>query len=75
GDKFVHLLYQFARYVMIEDIKKLSVGTDIPFAEAVQLRPKDIYVAKARHRVANNKLFQVLQKEVYVNQEYGKKAQ
>ncbi|NXF72985.1 HAUS6 protein, partial [Sclerurus mexicanus] len=75
GAKFVHLLYQFARHVMTEEIKKLSVGTGIPFAEAVRLRPEDMYIAEARHRVAYNKLLQVLQREDFVIQEYRKKSQ
>ncbi|NXF10318.1 HAUS6 protein, partial [Smithornis capensis] len=73
GVKFVHTVYQFARHVMIEDMKKLSVGTGILFAEAVKLKPEDMYMAKARQRVANNKLLQILQKEAYVIQEYEKK--
>ncbi|NXR43495.1 HAUS6 protein, partial [Zosterops hypoxanthus] len=75
GAKFVHMVYRFARYVMIEDMKKLSVGTGIPFAEAVMWRPEDMYIAKARHRVAYNKLLQILQREDFVIQEYEKKAQ
>ncbi|NXA12510.1 HAUS6 protein, partial [Sapayoa aenigma] len=75
GVKFINVVYQFARHVMIEDIKKLSVGTGILFAEAVNLRRLGVYMAKARHRVASNKLLQILQKEVYVIQEYEKKAQ
>ncbi|NXA78219.1 HAUS6 protein, partial [Thryothorus ludovicianus] len=75
GAKFVNVFYHFARYVMIEDMKKLSVGTGIPFAEAVMWRPKDMYIAKARHRVAYNKLLQILQKEDFVIQEYKEKAQ
>ncbi|NXB14267.1 HAUS6 protein, partial [Rhagologus leucostigma] len=74
GARFVHVVYCFARYVMIEDMRKLSVGTGIPFAEAVKRRPKDMYIAKARHRVAYNKLLQILQREDFVMQEYGKKA-
>ncbi|NXK65969.1 HAUS6 protein, partial [Sylvietta virens] len=74
GAKFVHMVYHFARYVMIEDMKKLSVGTGIPFAEAVMWRPEDIYIAKARHRVAYNKLLQILQRRDFVVQEYLKKA-
>ncbi|NXH86080.1 HAUS6 protein, partial [Edolisoma coerulescens] len=73
GAKFVHIAYSLARYVMIEDMKKLSVGTGIPFAEAVMWRPKDTYMANARHRVAYNKLLQNLQRQVFVNQEYWKK--
>ncbi|NXS82003.1 HAUS6 protein, partial [Erpornis zantholeuca] len=74
GARFVHLTYSFARYVMIQDMKKLSVGTGIPFAEAVKRRPKDMYIAKARHRVAYNKLLQILQREDFVIQEYRKKV-
>ncbi|NWI96706.1 HAUS6 protein, partial [Pitta sordida] len=75
GVKVVHKVYRFARHVMIEDMKKLSAGMDILFPEAVKLRSEDMYLAKARHRVANNKLLQILQKEVYVIQEYKEKAQ
>ncbi|NXB60932.1 HAUS6 protein, partial [Struthidea cinerea] len=75
GARFIHVAYSFARYVMIEDMKKLSVGTGIPFAEAVKRRPKDMYIARARRRVAYNKLLQILQKEDCIIQEYGKKAQ
>ncbi|NXK37999.1 HAUS6 protein, partial [Piprites chloris] len=75
GAKFIHLVYLFARYVMIEDMKKFSVGTRIPFAEAVTVTPEDKYVAKARRRVGYNKLLQILQKENVVIQEYRKKAQ
>ncbi|XP_039946800.1 HAUS augmin-like complex subunit 6 isoform X2 [Hirundo rustica] len=75
GVKFVDMVYSFARYVMIEDMKKLSVGTGIPFAEAVMQGPKDMSIAKARHRVAYNKLLQILQREDFVLQEYKKKAQ
>ncbi|NXY15297.1 HAUS6 protein, partial [Atrichornis clamosus] len=74
GAKFVHVLYHFARYVMIEDLKKLSVGSGIPFAEAIMWRPGDMYMAKARHRVAYNKLLQILQKEDFIIQEYWEKA-
>ncbi|NXE92185.1 HAUS6 protein, partial [Menura novaehollandiae] len=73
GAKFVHKAYQFARYVMIEDMKKLSVGTGIPFAEAVMWRPEDMYIAKARHRVAYNKLLQILKKRDFAIQEYEKR--
>ncbi|NWI41218.1 HAUS6 protein, partial [Picathartes gymnocephalus] len=73
GAKFVHLTCQFARYVMIENMKKLSVGTGVPSAEAVMWRPEDMYIAKARHRVAYNKLLQILQREDFVIQEYREK--
>ncbi|NWY42522.1 HAUS6 protein, partial [Sylvia atricapilla] len=75
GDKFVHMIYHFARHVMIKHMKKLSVGTGIPFAEAVMWRPEDMYMAEARHRVAYNKLLQILQREDFLVKEYKKKAQ
>ncbi|NXI79808.1 HAUS6 protein, partial [Rhipidura dahli] len=75
GARFIHMVYCFARYVMIENIKKISVGTGIPFAEAVKQRPKDMYIARARHRVAYNKLLQILQREDFVIQEYRKKRE
>ncbi|NXQ34164.1 HAUS6 protein, partial [Alaudala cheleensis] len=75
GARFVHIVYCFARYVMIEETKKLCGGTGIPFAEAVVWTPEDMYIAEARHRVAYHKLLQVLQREDFVVQEYKKKAQ
>ncbi|NWU09459.1 HAUS6 protein, partial [Cephalopterus ornatus] len=75
GAKFVHTVYRFARYVMIEDLKKLSVGNCIPFAEAVTLTPENRYIVKARRRVGYNKLLQILQKQDIIIQEYGKRAQ
>ncbi|NWV81202.1 HAUS6 protein, partial [Dasyornis broadbenti] len=75
GAKFIHLFYCFAKYVMIENMRKLSIGTAIPFAEAIKWRPEDMHIAQARHRVAYNKLLQILQREDFIIQEYGKKAQ
>ncbi|NXP36141.1 HAUS6 protein, partial [Leiothrix lutea] len=75
GAKFVHMVYCFARYVMMEHMKKLSVGTGMPFAAAVMWRPEDMYIAKARHRVAYSKLLHILQRKDFVTQEYKKKAQ
>ncbi|NWW27716.1 HAUS6 protein, partial [Falcunculus frontatus] len=73
GARFIHVAYCFARYVMIEKTKKLSVGTGIPFAEAVKRRPKDVGVQKARRRVAYSKLLQILQRQDFVLKEYRKK--
>ncbi|NXN20203.1 HAUS6 protein, partial [Indicator maculatus] len=70
-----HLFYQFARYVMLKDLEANSVGFDIPFAEAVEARPEDVHMAKARRRVAYNKLLQIFQKEEFVRQEHEQKAQ
>ncbi|NXC51490.1 HAUS6 protein, partial [Aleadryas rufinucha] len=74
GARFVHMAYCFTRHVMIEEMKKLSVGTGIPFAEAVKQRSKDMCLAKARRRAAYNKLLQILQRGDFVLQEYRKKA-
>ncbi|NXK03818.1 HAUS6 protein, partial [Herpetotheres cachinnans] len=71
GPKFIHLFYQFARHVVVKDMKTNCVGTDIPFA--VKLSPEDMYMANARHRVAYNKLLTIFQKEDFVLQEYEKK--
>ncbi|XP_009956503.1 PREDICTED: HAUS augmin-like complex subunit 6, partial [Leptosomus discolor] len=75
GPKFVHLFYWFARHVVVEDMKTNSLGTDTPFSEALKLRPKDVHMAKARCRVAYNKLLQIFQKQDFVIREYEKKAQ
>ncbi|PKU35836.1 haus augmin-like complex subunit 6 [Limosa lapponica baueri] len=75
GPKFIQLMYQFARHAVLEDMKRNSIGTDIPFAEAVKLTPKGVNMASARCRVASNKLLQILQKENLVIQEYKKKEQ
>ncbi|NXH14258.1 HAUS6 protein, partial [Bucco capensis] len=75
GHKFIRLFYWFARHVLIEDMKMNSVGIDIPFAEAVKLRPKDVYMAKARNRIAYNKLLQIFQRKDFVIQEHDIKAQ
>ncbi|XP_025953628.2 HAUS augmin-like complex subunit 6 isoform X2 [Dromaius novaehollandiae] len=75
GPKFIRLMYQFARYVVIQDMKVNSVGTGIPFAQTAKLRPQDLYKAKARYRVAYNKFLQTLQKEDFIIQEYKKKSQ
>ncbi|NXN92626.1 HAUS6 protein, partial [Rhinopomastus cyanomelas] len=71
--KFVHLMYQWARYVLIEDMKRNSVGTDIPFAEAVKWSPSDKHMAKARRTVAYNKLLQIFQRKYFVTQEHKRK--
>ncbi|XP_035165367.1 HAUS augmin-like complex subunit 6 [Oxyura jamaicensis] len=75
GPKFIHLMYRLARYVMIENLRKNSVDSDVSFAEAVNETPEDMYKAEARCTVACNKLLQILQKEDIIIQEYNKKSQ
>ncbi|XP_019373069.1 PREDICTED: HAUS augmin-like complex subunit 6 isoform X8 [Gavialis gangeticus] len=68
-------MYHFARYVMIQAMRKDCKDAGIYFPEAVILRPDDLYRAAARCKVASNKFLQVVQKEDFVIQEYQKKAQ
>ncbi|XP_019410443.1 PREDICTED: HAUS augmin-like complex subunit 6 isoform X8 [Crocodylus porosus] len=75
GPKFIHLMYHFARYVMIQAMRTDCKDAGIYFPEAVILRPDDLYRAAARCKVASNKFLQVVQKEDFVIQEYQKKAQ
>ncbi|NWZ32365.1 HAUS6 protein, partial [Asarcornis scutulata] len=75
GSKFIHLMYRFARYVMIKNLKKNSVGSDTSFTEAVNLIPEDMCKAKVRCNVARNKLLQILQKKDIIIREYNKKSQ
>ncbi|KAM8984830.1 HAUS augmin-like complex subunit 6 isoform 2-T2 [Ara ararauna] len=74
GSKFVHMFYLLTKHVLIEDMKKNSVGTGKLIAKAVKLRCRNIYMAKARCRVAYNKLLQIFLKEHFIIQEYQKKA-
>ncbi|KAM6230460.1 HAUS augmin-like complex subunit 6 [Porphyrio hochstetteri] len=62
GEKTVHCILRF------------SPGTDIPFAEGVQFKPKDMYMAQARCGIACNKLRQIFQREDFVIQEYMQKS-
>ncbi|NXA48218.1 HAUS6 protein, partial [Nothocercus julius] len=74
GPKFIDLMYQFARYVLIQDIKVNSAGTGIPFADVANLMQDNPYLTKARSRMACNKLLQMLQKEDFITREHKKKA-
>ncbi|XP_030326530.1 HAUS augmin-like complex subunit 6 isoform X2 [Strigops habroptila] len=74
GPKFIRMFYSFARHVLVEDMKKNSVGADMLIAKAVKLTHRNMYMAKARCRVAYNKLLQIFVKEHLVIQEYQKKA-
>ncbi|XP_062464985.1 HAUS augmin-like complex subunit 6 [Pezoporus occidentalis] len=74
GFKFIRMFYLFAKHVLVEDMKRNSVGTDKLIAKAVKLRCRNMYMAKARCRVAYNKLLQIFLKEHFIIQEYQKKA-
>ncbi|XP_025047534.1 HAUS augmin-like complex subunit 6 isoform X1 [Alligator sinensis] len=75
GPKFIHLMYHFARYVIIQAMRKDCKDAGMYFPEAVILRPDELYKAAARCKVASNKFLQIVQKEDFVIQEYQKKAQ
>ncbi|XP_061211264.1 HAUS augmin-like complex subunit 6 [Neopsephotus bourkii] len=74
GSRFIHMFYLFAKHVLTEDMKKNSVGTDKLVAKSVMLRPRNMYTAKSRCRVAYNKILQIFLKEHFIIQEYQKKA-
>uniref|UniRef100_A0A8C3XX64 HAUS augmin like complex subunit 6 n=1 Tax=Chelydra serpentina TaxID=8475 RepID=A0A8C3XX64_CHESE len=65
GPKFIHLMYHFARYVIVQHMKKDSVNS----------RPHDSYKAAARYRVACIRFLQSIQREDFVIREYQRKAQ
>ncbi|XP_070794689.1 HAUS augmin-like complex subunit 6 [Pituophis catenifer annectens] len=74
GPKFIHLMFHFARYVIMHHIKVDSLGAGIPYPEAVNLRTPDLNMAVAKYQVAFNRFSQCLQKEDLMIQELQKKA-
>ncbi|XP_021236996.1 HAUS augmin-like complex subunit 6 [Numida meleagris] len=74
GRKFIHLMYQFARHVVVEDLRKSSAGSNKPFAEAVSFSPEDMCKADERYRVACNELLQTLLKKDYIIRKYRQKS-
>ncbi|NXC42303.1 HAUS6 protein, partial [Penelope pileata] len=75
GPKFIDLMYRFARYVLIRNLRKYSAGTGKPIIKAVDLSPKNIREASARCRVACNEFLQILQKKDFISRNYRKKSQ
>ncbi|XP_041436010.1 HAUS augmin-like complex subunit 6 isoform X2 [Xenopus laevis] len=75
GPKFVHLLYHFARYVMLQHIKRDADGANVFIAEALQCKIQDPQKALARNKLARQKYLRVLQRENHVIEEYQRKAQ
>ncbi|XP_061486678.1 HAUS augmin-like complex subunit 6 [Rhineura floridana] len=75
GPKFIHLMYHFARYVLMHHIKADSADASMHYPEAVNSRPLDFNIAVAKYRVAQNRFLQNLQKEDLIIQELQKKAQ
>ncbi|KAM3845539.1 HAUS augmin-like complex subunit 6 isoform 2-T2 [Vipera latastei] len=74
GPKFIHLMFHFARYVLMHHIKVDCLGAGIPYPEAVNLRSPDLNMAVAKCQVALNRFSQCLQKEDLMIQELQKKA-
>lgn len=73
GPKFIFLMFNFAQYVVLQQIKKVA-DEDFLF-DSLSTKPKDIYTAVARNKVAHIQFFQIVQKEDAVIQEYKRKAQ
>uniref|UniRef100_A0A8C6XMR7 HAUS augmin like complex subunit 6 n=1 Tax=Naja naja TaxID=35670 RepID=A0A8C6XMR7_NAJNA len=74
GPKFIHLMFHFARYVIMHHIKVDSLGAGIPYLEAVNSRSPDLNMAVAKYQVALNRFSQCLQKEDLMIQELQKKV-
>ncbi|XP_030050082.1 HAUS augmin-like complex subunit 6 isoform X2 [Microcaecilia unicolor] len=75
GPKFVHLMYHFARYVVLQHIKRETEGGNACFYDSLNSKPQDLQKALARNKVAHNRFLQVIQREDTVIQEYQQKAQ
>ncbi|XP_038625741.1 HAUS augmin-like complex subunit 6 [Tachyglossus aculeatus] len=75
GPKFVRLMYQFARFVLMQYIKTNSEGGGTCFVETFNSRPQDLHKSIARYHVTCNRFLRILHKEDFVIQEYQKKAQ
>nr|XP_033776551.1 HAUS augmin-like complex subunit 6 [Geotrypetes seraphini] len=75
GAKFVHLMYHFARYVVLQHIKKDTEGVDSSFCDSLNSKPKDLQKALARNKVAHNRFLQIIQREDTIIHKYQQKAQ
>ncbi|XP_075681827.1 HAUS augmin-like complex subunit 6 isoform X2 [Rhinoderma darwinii] len=75
GPKFVQLLYHFAKYVMLQHIKR-DVDDESSFIpDALQCRFQDPQKSLARNIVARHRYLRTLQRENFVSKEYQRKAQ
>ncbi|XP_031413170.1 HAUS augmin-like complex subunit 6 isoform X2 [Meleagris gallopavo] len=68
-------MYQFARHVLVEDLRKSYADSNIPFVQAVHFSPKDIHEADETCRVAHNELLQILLRKDYIIRKYKKTSQ
>lgn len=75
GGKFIHLMYRFARHVVVEDLRKSSAESNKPFVETIRCSPEDTCEANERCRAACNELLQILMRKDYIIQKYEKTSQ
>lgn len=75
GPKFVQLLYYFARYVMLQHIKRNVDGTHAYIPDSLQFQIQDPEKALARNKVARQRYLRTLQRENVVIKQYQEKAQ
>uniref|UniRef100_A0A8C5LXP5 HAUS augmin like complex subunit 6 n=1 Tax=Leptobrachium leishanense TaxID=445787 RepID=A0A8C5LXP5_9ANUR len=75
GPKFVHLLYHFVRYVMLQHIRKDADDASSYIAEALQVRIQDPQKALERNNLARQRYLRMLQRENSMIMEYQRKAQ
>ncbi|KAM4050475.1 HAUS augmin-like complex subunit 6 [Anomaloglossus baeobatrachus] len=75
GPKFVQLLYHFAKYVMLQHIKRDVDAENFFIPDALQSRIQDPQKSQARNIVARSRYLQTLQRENFVIKEYQSKTQ
>lgn len=75
GSKFIHLMYHFARYVVIKYIKSNSKHSSIRFTETFYGKSQDLHKCIARCHVARNRFLQILQREDCVIRKYQENVQ
>ncbi|XP_037347907.1 HAUS augmin-like complex subunit 6 [Talpa occidentalis] len=75
GSKFIHLMYHFARFVVIKYIKSNSKNSSIRFTETLNVKSQDLHKCVARCHVARNRFLQILQRQDCVNRKYQECAQ
>ncbi|XP_018412364.1 PREDICTED: HAUS augmin-like complex subunit 6 [Nanorana parkeri] len=75
GPKFIQLLYHFARYVMLQHIKRNVDGTNSYIPDSLQFQIQHPEKALARNKLARQRYLRALQRENFMVREYQKKAQ
>ncbi|TKC52961.1 hypothetical protein EI555_013597 [Monodon monoceros] len=74
GPKFIHLMYHFARFVAIKNIKTYSKNS-VHFTETFNVKPQDLHKCIARCHAARNRFLQILQREDCVTSKCQENAQ